>query len=105
MVDGSLEQNRGRRVGIVVGESEAEFEGQASVGSVVGTFNGSSPGEQVAIRRREGGNAWRRRHHELHQLILKSMRCQSVIYEEPKLVARDGSTSWWCSEGRLDERH
>lgn len=70
VVDGRLEEHRGRRVGIVGGELEAELQAETRVRCVVGPLDGGHPQEQVAVRRGKGGHAGRGRGHELHELGL-----------------------------------
>src|SRR3569833_308807 len=70
VVDGRLEQHRGRGIREVVWEGESELEGEPSVGGVIGALDRRPPGEQVAVRRGERRDAGRRRRHQLHELGL-----------------------------------
>lgn len=74
MVDGSFEEHGRRRVRVVIGEGERELEGEALVGGLGRAGDGRRPGEQVAVRVREGGDAGRGRQHELHQFGLEANR-------------------------------
>lgn len=72
VVDGRLEQHRGRRVWVCRGEGEGELERQACVGRFGGPADGCGPGEEV-VGVREGADAGRGRHHEGHELGLETV--------------------------------
>lgn len=74
VVDGCLEQHCGRRVWVVVRELHGQLEDQASVRCVGGAVDGRGPQCDVGVGR-EGGDAGRGLHHDVHELLLESGRC------------------------------
>ncbi len=72
VVDGRIEEHRGRGVGVVGGKGKAELHGEVGIWCSVGALDGGRPREQVAVGRGEGGHARRWRSHELHQLSLQA---------------------------------
>lgn len=66
VIDGRLEEDGGRRVGVVGRECEGELEGEAGVGCLRGADNGGGPVHEVAVGVGEGGDAGRGREHEGH---------------------------------------
>ena len=73
VVDGGLEEDGRRGVGIVVGEGEGELQVQALVRCLGRASDGRCPGEQVAVGVGESGDAGRGLDHELHQLGLQAI--------------------------------
>ena len=70
MVDGRLEEDFGRGVGVVCREGEGEFEGEGGVGRVGGAEQGCVPVGEVGGG--EGGDARGGRGHEGHELGLEA---------------------------------
>lgn len=56
MIDGCFEEDGGRSIGVVWGESEVEFECEVGVGSVVWFFDGSGLWYEVFVWVGEGGD-------------------------------------------------
>lgn len=54
VVDGSLEEDGGRRVRVVVGESKGELHSQSFIRRLCRACDGRRPGEKVAVGVREG---------------------------------------------------
>jgi hypothetical protein len=75
VVDGCLEQHRGRRVWVVVGELHGQLEDQAGVRCIGRTVDSCGPERDVGIGW-EGGNAGCGLHHDVHELLLESGCCQ-----------------------------
>ena len=96
VVDGRPEEHGGRRIRVVGGEVEAELEGEAGVGRLVGAVDGSPPREQVAVGGGKRGYTRRRRGHELHKLRLQPASCQCQSTMRSMRAARD-STLPLCS--------
>lgn len=79
MVDGRLEEDRGRAVRVVGRKGEGELEGQAFVVRFRRPRDGGGPREQVTVAVGEGGDAGRGGHHELHELGLEPLCWQSML--------------------------
>lgn len=71
VVDGRLEEDGGRRVGIVGAELHAELEDEGLVGGGRGTIDGGSPACHVLVIG-EGRDALGRLHHDVHELLLEA---------------------------------
>lgn len=91
MVDWSLEKHRWWGVWVVGWEGEGELEGELRIRSVFWTVDSSAPGEEVAVGRGKGGDAWGGGGHELHELGLESV--VRLAAEHNSVVTGEG-----CSE-------
>jgi hypothetical protein len=93
VVDGRLEQDGRSAVRVVGREGEGELEGQALVVRLRRARDGRRPREQVAVAVREGGDAGRRGHHELHELCLQPFWAGAVNVSRGRCVLR-GWVGW-----------
>ena len=74
MVDGCLEEDDGRHVGIRGWEFKGEAKGHAGVGSFNGAGDGAGPVQEVGVGVGESGDAGSGGHHEGHEFGLQSVR-------------------------------
>jgi hypothetical protein len=71
VIDGRLEEDRGRRVGVCGAELHAELEHEGGVGRVGWAIDGGGPERHVFVVW-EGGYALRGVRHYVHELFLKT---------------------------------
>ena len=72
MIDGRLEDNRRRGVGVRGGEVKGEFEFEPLVIRSLGSDDGRGPTQKISVGVGERGNARSGGHHELHEFSLES---------------------------------
>ena len=72
MINRCLEQDRRRRVRIVIGKVKGELHNQSIVGGFRRPRYCRRPEEKITVRVRKGGNAGRGGQHELHQFGLEA---------------------------------